>query len=475
MIQPASPATNGRPRSRRRGRHVERNGIVRVAAYCRVSTDERLNQEFNSLDNQRAAIESYIASQAGVGWQLLEARYDDGGFSGANTDRPALQQLLRDIEAGKVDLVAVYRADRLSRKILDLFSLLEVFQAHDVAFVSVTEHFDTSTVYGRGMLGMLATFAQMERETIAERTRDKILATRRKGMWTGGMQVLGYDLREKKLIVNEAEAKRVREIFELYSEIGSLREACRELNRRGWKTKSWTTQKGTMAGGKPWNHSKLRTFLSNPVYLGKLSCAGEVYEAQHEAIVDKELWDAVQAKLAENASSDAPRHNQSWDALLGGLARCAVCDAALGHTYSSRGSRKNRYYVCQTIQKEGASACPGSRVKAVDLEGFVLDHVREMCRQPEVVDATLEAAKDELHRRRKAKDTDAAELKIDDEDLRDSLDAFEPLWQQLTPPERCHLLQLLVERVTYDDRTGDVAITFLPDAPAMEALNGANS
>jgi site-specific DNA recombinase len=274
----------------------------RCAIYTRKSTEDGLEQEFNSLDAQREAGEAYIASQKSEGWVCLPDHYDDGGFSGGNMDRPALQRLLADIEAGKIDCIVVYKVDRLSRSLIDFSKIMEVLERHKVSFVSVTQQFNTSTSMGRLMLNVLLSFAQFEREMISERTRDKIAATRRKGKWTGGMPLLGYDVdtRGGRLLVNEEEAARVREIFELYLDRQSLITTAAELERRGWTTKRWVTKKGREMGGKPFGKNNLFKLLTNRIYLGKITYKDEVHEGEHPAIVDEEIFERVQRMLKRN-------------------------------------------------------------------------------------------------------------------------------------------------------------------------------
>lgn len=238
---------------------------IRCAIYTRKSTEEGLQQEFNSLDAQRESSEAFIKSQAQEGWICLEGRYDDGGYSGGNTDRPALQRLLKEIEAGNIDCVVVYKVDRLSRSLLDFAKMMEVFERNKISFVSVTQQFNTTHSMGRLTLNILLSFAQFEREIISERTRDKIAATRRKGKWTGGHPLLGFDIdpRGSKLVVNELEAIQIRKIFELYLEHRSLIAALREVDERGWKTKVWTTKAGRRKGGRPFNKAVLHHHLTN--------------------------------------------------------------------------------------------------------------------------------------------------------------------------------------------------------------------
>jgi len=254
--------------------------LIRCAIYTRKSTEEGLEQEFNSLDAQREAGEAFIKSQASEGWTCLPDRYDDGGFTGGSMERPTLQRLLADIEAGKIDCVVVYKVDRLSRSLLDFAQMMQTFDKHRVSFVSVTQQFNTATSMGRLVLNVLLSFAQFEREIISERTRDKIAATRRKGKWAGGHPSLGYDVdpRGFRLVVNEAEAERVRAIFELYLEHECLLPVVQEPERRGWVSKRWTTPKGRERGGQPFERTSLYRLLTNVPYIGKVRYKDEVHD-----------------------------------------------------------------------------------------------------------------------------------------------------------------------------------------------------
>ncbi|RMF21152.1 MAG: recombinase family protein, partial [Deltaproteobacteria bacterium] len=318
--------TTSRADGRENGRHKP-PAAVRCAIYTRKSTDEGLDQEFNSLDAQRESGEHYVRAQEGQGWVCLPTRYDDGGFTGGNMERPALKRLLADIEAGQIDCVVVYKVDRLSRSLLDFARIMETFDKHAVSFVSVTQQFNTSTSMGRLMLNVLLSFAQFEREIISERTRDKMAAARRKGKYVGGAPLLGYDIDRdaSRLVVNEQEAVRVQQIFELYLEFQSLLPTIAELDRRGWTTKRWTTKKGTQRGGRPFNKNTLYGLLTNVAYVGKVRYKHEVYEGEHEGIVDPDTFEEVQRLLRTNHRTGGARVRNRFGALLKGLLRCAPC------------------------------------------------------------------------------------------------------------------------------------------------------
>src|SRR5580700_6346102 len=277
---------------------------LRCAIYTRKSTEEGLDQEFNSLDAQREAAEAFIQSQRREGWIALPERYDDGGFTGANMDRPALGRLLQAIEGGELDCVVVYKVDRLSRSLLDFTRMLSVFEKHQVSFVAVTQQFNTSTSLGRLTLNILLSFAQFERELIGERTRDKMSAARRKGKWVGGCPVLGYDVDSGggRLVVNEEEAERVRAIFALFEEYGSARRTLAEIGRRGWRLKSWTRKTGQFRSGGPFAVNSLRRLLTNILYTGATRHKGQTYPGEQAAIVAPGTWERVQNLMTHGAA-----------------------------------------------------------------------------------------------------------------------------------------------------------------------------
>jgi len=388
--------------------------LVRVAIYTRKSVDKGDGGEFGSIEAQRAAVEAYITSQRGEGWVAIETRYDDLGISGATTARPGFQRLMADMRDGLIDVIAVYKLDRLSRSLADFARLIEVLDEHGVSFVSTTQAFDTGTSAGRLMLNMLMSFAEYERSTTSDRVRDKVHATRRLGMWTGGRPVLGYDSVEGHLVVNADEASQVRAIYALYLKLGSLGAVLTEVYRRGWHNKSWTNTRGVLVVGKPLSKTGIRDMLGNPLYAGKIRLGDEVHEGKHEAIVDETTWAEVQTHLAIQAGqrdkAQRARPHRASASLLGGLLSCGVCHAAMGLHYAARHQRRYSYYVCQTLQKQGREACPGSRVKAADIEAFVVGKIREISRVPELIEATIEQARVVLVGRRQELDEEIAQL-----------------------------------------------------------------
>jgi site-specific DNA recombinase len=350
---------------------------LRCAIYTRKSTEEGLDQEFNSLDAQREAAEAYIQSQAHAGWTALSARYDDGGYSGSNLERPALQRLLSDIRAGQIDCVLTHRVDRLSRSLLDFAKLMETFEQHQVAFVSVTQHFHSGTSMGRLVLNVLLSFAQFERELIAERTRDKMAAARRKGKWAGGLPVLGYDVdaSKKKLVVNEEEARRVRTIFALYLQHHGLLPVLAELARRGWGTKQTWTKEGHVHGDRPFTRCSLYRLLTNVTYVGHVRYRNEIHPGEQPAIIESKTWQDVQALLAQNGPGRTGTERTPSEALLRGLLFCRPCGCAMTPAQVSRGNRRYRYYTCSAAQRKGWHTCPSKSLPAAAVERYVLEQL----------------------------------------------------------------------------------------------------
>lgn len=318
------------------------------AIYTRKSSEEGLEQGFNSLDAQREACEAFVLSQKEQGWKVVRATYDDGGFSGGNTERPALQRLLEDIAARRVRIVVVYKVDRLTRSLSDFARMVDLFDAHGVSFVSVTQHFNTTSSMGRLTLNVLLSFAQFEREVTGERIRDKIAASKRKGMWMGGNAPIGYLPDERTLSIDEAQAGRIREIFRLYLDKGSVRELKAELDRLGWVTpvRARRREGARAMGGRPFGRGHLYRILSNPIYIGQIQHKGVVFEGQQAAILDLDLWQAVQDRLATNVQSHGMRSTAANPSLLTGLAFDSQ-GHRLAPTHTKKGERRYRYYVGQ--------------------------------------------------------------------------------------------------------------------------------
>jgi DNA invertase Pin-like site-specific DNA recombinase len=407
---------------------------LRCAVYTRKSTEEGLEQAFNSLDAQREACEAFIASQRSEGWVLVRDRYDDGGVSGGTLDRPALKRLLADIEAGLVDVVVVYKIDRLSRSLMDFARLVQTFDAHDVTFVSVTQSFNTTTSMGRLTLNILLSFAQFEREVIGERVRDKIAASRARGMWMGGPVPLGYRVENRKLVVDEAGAATVRRVFEGFAELGSATRLLPVLRAEGLVTKT----------GRPFDKGAVYKLLVNRTYLGEAVHKGKSYPGEHAAIIPRDLWDRVHAILAESPRARAAKSRQQAPALLRGLL-VGPDGRAMSPTHTRKKGRLYRYYVSQTVLQGGPNDAPHRRLPAGEIEGLVMAQVRALLRQPEVVVGTWRAARAE------APDLTEAEV-------REALGRLDPLWDELFPGEQERIVRLLVERVVVTEAGAEIRL-----------------
>ena len=354
--------------------------LSRCAIYTRKSTDHNLDLEFNSLDAQREACEAYIKSQAHEGWRLIPGRYDDGAFSGASLDRPALQDLLTEVGSGKIDIIVVYKVDRLTRSLADFAKLVELFDQHAVSFVSVTQSFNTTSSMGRLTLNVLLSFAQFEREVIGERVRDKIAASKRKGIWVGGPVPLGYASVNKKLVVVPEEAETVRAIFRRYLELGSIGDLVQDLDRAGIRTRRQAQSNGSIRGGIRFGVGGLYYLLRNRFFIGEVAYRGAIHPGEQEPIVDRDLFDAVQAKLAASANTRQLRLKASPSILAGRIHDDR--GNRMTPTHTNKQGARYRYYVSHAIlQKRTDEAGSVSRVPAHDIEAKVLkalwDHLDE--------------------------------------------------------------------------------------------------
>ncbi|MDB5335000.1 MAG: Resolvase domain protein [Planctomycetaceae bacterium] len=491
---------------------------IRCAIYTGKSTEEGLQQEFNSLDAQRESAEAFIKSQAQEGWECLSNRYDDGGFTGGNMDRPAFRRLMADIERGEVDAVVIYKIDRLTRSLLDFARIMEVFEKHNISLVSVTQALNSTHSMGRLTLNILLSFAQFEREIIGERTRDKIAATRKKGKWTGGRPILGYDIDPKgsKLVVNELEAIRVRQIFDLYLQHQSLTATARDLGSRDWHSKAWVTKAGRTKGGQPFQKTMLHQLLTNVLYIGKVRHQEQVYPGEHTGIVEPSVFKKVQVQLQQNGRSGGTEVRNKHGALLKGLLHCTHCHSSMVHHYSQKNGRRYKYYICLSAQKLGWDTCAAPSLPAGEIEQFIIDQIRHIGQDPNLIRETLEKARlhvtertgqlqAELAAVHRQRHRDEAELKkvagavdgdsslarladlqerlrianerstgilaeldqlqaeqIDETEVATALAEFDAVWQVLSPKEQARVLQLLIERVDYHGDTGDVTLTFHP-------------
>jgi site-specific DNA recombinase len=432
----------------------------RCAIYTRKSTEEGLEQEYNSLEAQADAAKSFIASQRHEGWIALEDGYDDGGYSGGNMDRPGLKRLMADIEAGRVDVVVVYKIDRLSRSLGDFARMVDCFDAHGVTFVSVTQQFNTTTSMGRLTLNILLSFAQFEREVTGERIRDKIAASKAKGMWMGGVPPLGYDVRERKLIVNQKEADLVRDIFTRYAEHGSASRLTRELEIEGQTTKSWVTQTGALRAGRVIEQHVLFAMLRNRLYLGEMAHKGQTYPGQHEAIVSMELWDAVQTVV--DARRQGPRQRDTeHPALLAGLLYAADGQRMLPTYTTKKNGKRYRYYVPYLYKRRSAAAVKQRgeagvgnprRVAAVplpagEIEQAVLQQIHATLQKPEMIIAVWRAA--QTYQAAQPDQLDEAQAVV-------AIRQMGKVWEQLFPVEQQRIAQLLIERVQLHEEGLDI-------------------
>jgi DNA invertase Pin-like site-specific DNA recombinase len=356
----------------------DRRGILRCAIYTRKSTEHGLEQEFNSLDAQRKACESYIKSQASQGWRVVATRYDDPAYSGGNLERPALKRLLADIEAGKVDVVVVYKIDRLTRSLADFAKLVETFDARSISFVAVTQQFNTTTSMGRLTLNVLLSFAQFERELASERVKDKIAASRKKGKWTGGTVPLGYEIKDRKLAISRAEAKSVQTIFKLYLQTGSLNKLIPELDRRKIVTKRRKTEVKKYQGGIPFTYGPLAYLLKNRIYLGEIHHGGKWFKGEHQPILDQSTFNRVQDQLKSNtvnrlkgqSTNDAPLTGKLFDDR----------GNRMGPSFSRKNGVRYRFYVSTALRGRKHLAGSVKRVPATEIEQLIEQAIRKQVR-----------------------------------------------------------------------------------------------
>ena len=415
--------SDGDGQSARRGAAASPVRKLRCAVYTRKSSEEGLDMEFNSLEAQREACEADIVSQRAEGWTLVPERYDDGGISGGTLERPALRRLLADIEAGKLDIVLVYKIDRLSRSMLDFLKLVETFDGRDVTFVSITQSFDTRSPMGRLMLNVLLSFGQFEREVTGERIRDKVAASRKKGMWMGGWTPLGYEVQDRKLMIHEADAETVRGIFKRFLVLKSATLLAKELVAKG----------ATNRYGHLLDKGVLYKLLNNRVYVGEAVHKGTSYPGEHQAIIDRKLWDQVHALMKDSPRKRAAGARAQTPAILKGLL-FGPDGAAMSPTHTRKAGKLYRYYISQSVMKRGTDACLVRQVPAAEIERIVIEQIRSLLLSPEVIVATWRAAQ-------------KAATSLNENDVRSALVEFEPLWAELFPAEQARIVELLVERV----------------------------
>jgi len=395
----------------------------RCAIYTRKSSEEGLEQDFNSLDAQREACEAYVGSQKSEGWVALNDRYDDGGISGGTLERPALKRLIADIEAGAIDIVVVYKIDRLSRSLMDFAKLVEIFERNNVTFVSITQSFSTTTSMGRLTLNILLSFAQFERELSGERIRDKIAASRKRGLWMGGWTPFGYRVESRKLVIVEAEAKVVRSIFQRFITLRSATLLARELQTKDIRNRN----------GRLWDKGSIYKLLANRVYVGEAVHKGTAYPGEHEAIIDRRTWDRAHAIIRNSPHKRATTARAKTPALLKGL----IFDSdgnAMSPAHTRRRGKHYRYYVSQALLKGKAEATGAMRVPAGEIEQLAVGQIRRLLAQPEMIVATWKQLK-------------RASSPIDERQVRDALLSFENVWADLFPAEQARIVQLLIDKV----------------------------
>lgn len=407
---------------------------TRCAIYTRKSSEEGLELEYNSLDAQRDACESYIASQRHEGWVLMPEFYDDGGFSGGNVNRPGLKRLLADIVANRIDIVVVYKIDRLTRSLMDFAQLINTFDQRNVCFVSVTQQFNTTTPMGRLILNILLSFAQFERELTGERIRDKFAASKKKGMWMGGVPPLGYDIRERKLIINTKEAEIVKKIFLRFVTLRSATLLARELRLQGITSKIYVTQTGKQRYGKAMCKNQIYRLLNNRLYLGEMPHKDKTYPGQHQAIIDQELWDEAHEILTVSPRVRARKTAAKEHALLKGIAHCGGCSSPMTPVHTLRNGKKYRYYKPSQQLRGGCGECPIGSVAAGELENIVVGQLRQLFTHPDIVVKTWAAAQ-------------SKDPSITEKEVRQALHDIDPVWNELFPAEQARILHLLIERV----------------------------
>lgn len=491
-----------------------------VAVYTRKSTDAKIEQEVHSLSVQRAAAESFIASQKHQGWECLKEHFDDNNVSGATLDRPALERLKQLVREGQVQVVVVLRLDRLSRSLSQFLELMDFFEKHGVALVSVTQNINTGDAMGRLMLQIIMSFAEFERELIRDRVTERMHAARRLGRFIGGRPVLGYNIKPAggELEVDGLEAIRVREIMELYLQLRSLKATACELNRRGWRNKRWVTRAGTVCGGNGFTPATLYNLLTNPVYIGKVTLKGNTYDGKHEAIIDAGLFGRIQAMLSGNSMHQGSRKRNSHAALLKGLLTCKACDAAFVHTYTKKKGRTYRYYTCANKRLNGAEACPSPSIPAGEIEALVAGQLISIGTNPglqaevyrQLADAMerkrsetarsrntarqqlghldrelasarefeaplplvkhLESKKREAEELLKSAGPDSVPPVPSREDVAKVLQDMQGLWPTFNAGEKCAFVKALVRQVDYDAVEGNLTLHFNDDGfmPASE-------
>lgn len=411
---------------------------IRCAIYTRKSSEEGLEQEFNSLAAQRLSAENFIASQVHEGWVLLPDCYDDGGISGGTLKRFGVQRLFQDIRDRKIDNVVVYKGDRLFRSLFDFVGTMRLFDEHKVGFVSVTENFNTKTPSGRMHLNMLMSFAQYEREITAERIRDKVDASKRKGMWMGGNPPMGYDNQDKKLVINPEEAKVVKNLFNIFIETESVTEVARELNKGHYTTKSWATKSGKVMIGRRFNKENVRRILENPIYAGKIKHKDNVYDGLHQAIITEEAWQKVKNILSTNQNNQVfiPKTRITVAPLLKGIMICEDCGSRMIPTYTGKKGKRYRYYICSAKVVGNNDSCVVGRIAASELESVVVKQILNLLKKPEFIVQAISHATNNF----------------DESTITNSFKQIERIWDELFPIEQARIISLLIKEITINPK-----------------------
>jgi DNA invertase Pin-like site-specific DNA recombinase len=408
---------------------------IYCAAYCRKSVEERADETFGSIENQHESILNFIASHKHEGWVPLTERYDDNGFTGSNTNRPSLQKLINDIKESRVNMVVVYKLDRLSRSLVDFVQLLKFFDEHGVAFASITQPIDTSTSTGKLMLHILSSFAEFERELISERTHDKMGAARKRGQWLGGRPPFGYsrDKEGKKLVIDKDEAKIVREMFQLYLKGNSLLKVASILNEKGYRSRAGKQRDGKPYGGLKFGVTQIQQAIKNVVYIGKVFYADQVYDGQQEAMIDEETFKKAQERLKENRVERRATKNVECTGLLNNILHCKTCGHSMFHTYTLKHkTHKYRYYVCTNAQKRGYNSCPTKSVNAQAIEDTTVDCLKMLFAE----------------NRKKKEEQNKQEIEA----------LLSPVWDTLYPQEKRRILKALIKEVDYDSNSRKLGI-----------------
>lgn len=482
---------------------------VPVAIYTRKSTDANVEQEVHSLSVQRASSESFVESQKHLGWYVVKEQFDDNNASGATLERKALDRLKQRVIEGKVKVVLINRLDRISRSLSQFLDLMDFFDRHGVSLVSVTQNFNTGDTMGRLMIQIIMSFAEFERGIIRDRVTERMHNARKKGRFIGGRPVMGYNTTKEAGVieVNEVEAIRVRQIFELYLELRSVKATVLELRQRGWNNKKWVTKQGKVTGGAPFSKNGLHTLLTNPIYIGKVTLNGEVFEGKHDGVLDPELFESVQSMLQKNSVQQGNRKRNRHDALLKGLLYCTACDAPFSHTYTKKKNRMYRYYTCSHKRFEGSHTCPSPSLSAGEIEGLVTEQLLSIGSNPGLQDTVyqqlfevvarkqdeqqqqVKTAKQQLARIKRelqsSREFDTADSLVSHlevqkagaeellgkaatiklrkptkKSIQEALSNMHELWPSFNAGEKCDFVRTLVQRVDYDALDERVTLHF---------------